>query len=113
MHAQTRLMGLPYAYIGVVPGGSIDRHIWQSHGVSGICRVKASIGDPLEGACTQTKDLRNRTFQSDGVRTCSGMILPTVQILWVWDEKANILTQLESPVVCRHVRYIYNIYIYM
>ena len=27
-----------YTYIGVVPEGSMGRHIWQSHGVFGIGR---------------------------------------------------------------------------
>ena len=38
IHTQTRLMGLAYLPIrpGVVEKGSIDRHIWQSHGLSGF-----------------------------------------------------------------------------
>ena len=34
--SQTRHGTAIYAYIGVVPGGSMGRHIWQSHGVCGF-----------------------------------------------------------------------------
>ena len=46
-HIPKHSMYAVYAYIGVVFGGSMYRHIWQSHGVSGILMAANKVKVPV------------------------------------------------------------------